>query len=179
MRVLFEDEARFGRMSGVRTCWAPPGVRPVVAHLLVREFINAWATISPRDGQLVWGTSRRCDAGSVGEHLEKVARAFPREYLLVLLDGAGGHVAKDLVVPKRVHLVCLPPYSPELNPVEHLWDHLRENYFGNLTFDTLAAMELRLWMALATAQFDQPMLRSMTLFPWIDRACEPFGKVIV
>ena len=52
----------------------------------------------------------------------------------MVLDGAGWHTAGDLRVPPNMHLLRLPAYSPELNPVEHIWDHLRENYMSNRVF---------------------------------------------
>jgi transposase len=96
--------------------------------------------------------------------LAEVARRHSDELILMLLDGAGWHRAKDLVVPDNIRLVPLPPYSPELNPIEHLWDELSEKWFGNCVFDSLNAVEDRLVEALAN---DRQRLKSMTAFPWI------------
>ena len=54
----------------------------------------------------------------------------------MVLDGAGWHKSKAMTIPDNIRLLSLPPYSPELNPVEHLWDELREKHFHNRTFDT-------------------------------------------
>jgi transposase len=53
-------------------------------------------------------------------------------------DGIRG---KRICIPPNLHLLFLPPYSPELDPVEHLWDEIREKYFHNLVFDSLDALE--------------------------------------
>ena len=52
LRVMFQDEARFGRLSGPRRCWAPAPLRPVVSVALVREYTYAYAAVSPQNGAL-------------------------------------------------------------------------------------------------------------------------------
>ncbi len=97
----------------------------------------------------------------------------------MFLDGAGWHKARALVIPERVHLHLLPPYSPELNPSEWVWDHMRENDFGNQTFHSLASVEVQTWRSLAKLQNDPALVRSLTFHAWIERSLEPFGKLIV
>lgn len=63
----------------------------------------------------------------------------------MLFDGAGWHKAGTLVIPDNIRLVSLPPYAPELNPVEHLWDELREKSFGNIVFDSFDALIKTIW----------------------------------
>jgi transposase len=64
----------------------------------------------------------------------------------------------------------LPPSSPELNPVEHLWEEIREKWFENLVFDSLDAVEDRLEEALRRLESDRPRVASLTAFDWIIRA---------
>lgn len=80
---------------------------------------------------------------------------------------AGWHRANDLVVPENIRLIPLPPYSPQLNPVEHLWDEIREKWFTNLVFNSLDALEDRLVQALATLERDTHRVQSITGFDWI------------
>lgn len=77
------------------------------------------------------------------------------------------HRANDLVVPENIRLIPLPSYSPQLNPVEHLWDEIREKWFTNLVFDSLDALEDRLVQALATLERDTHRVQSITGFDWI------------
>lgn len=179
VRIFFEDEARFGRMTTPRACWAPAPLRPRVGQQQVREYINAWLTVSPRDGATVWDTSLHCDSLTTGRHLRQVAATFPREWLVVIMDRAGWHVARDLVLPARMRLLWLPAYSPELDPVENLWDHLRENVFGNVVLDSLVEVEARLQGALEGLKDRPDTVRSITLHRWIWDALEPFGNRIV
>lgn len=100
--------------------------------------------------------------------LELTAHAFPDERLIMVLDGAGWHVAKALAVPDHLRLVRQPPYSPELNPVERLWLALRQQYFANRMFATLGAVTDQLKMATEELAANPGTVRSLTLFPWIE-----------
>ncbi len=97
--------------------------------------------------------------------LEEVASRHPGERLLMILDGAGWHRESCLNIPANMRLVSLPPYSPELNPVEHIWDEVREKDFGNLVF--ASSLEARLETALRSMELDQPRVKSITAWPWI------------
>ena len=85
----------------------------------------------------------------------------------MVLDGAGWHKAKRLPVPANIRLVFLPPWSPQLNPVEHLWDEVREKWFANRVFDSMNAVEEQLITALKTLEEDATQVASLTGFDWI------------
>jgi transposase len=85
----------------------------------------------------------------------------------MVLDGAGWHRAKRLKVPANMRLISLPPWSPQLNPVEHVWDEVREKWFANRVFDSLSAVEEQLMTALKTLEEDSPRVASLTGFEWI------------
>jgi len=78
-----------------------------------------------------------------------------------VLDGAGWHTTGRLVVPPNMRLLFLPPYSPQLNPVEHLWDELREKYFHNRVFSCLNEVEQHLVEALAAFEHNTERIRSI------------------
>jgi hypothetical protein len=167
--LLFQDEGRFGRLSDVRRCWAPPGVRPHVAQAHVREYINALVAVSPFDGQLATLLAHDLDAGVMSAFLALTAARFPDDTCLMVVDGAGYHIAGDLVVPPSMRLTFLPPYSPELNPVESLWDYVRDHYTGNRLFASLRSVERQLCTAFGELRDDPMTVQSMTLFNWIER----------
>jgi len=99
--------------------------------------------------------------------LDEVAAHHPQERLLMVLDGAGWHQSKSLQLPANLRLLRLPPYSPELNPVEHLWDDLREKAFHNRVFERIDALEEHLTIALRAMELDQPRVRSIVSWPSI------------
>jgi len=85
----------------------------------------------------------------------------------MVLDGAPSHKGKELEVPQNVALVFLPPYSPELNPAERIWNALRRDYFANKVFDSLNAATLQAERGLANMACNKAALKSLTDWPWI------------
>jgi transposase-like protein len=167
LRVMFQDEARFGRLSDPRKCWAPAPLRPMVAVALVREYTYAYAAVSPPDGALDWMLAGKMDTLNMGAFLEHVSQRHPKEFVLMVLDGAPAHRAQGLRIPENVALIRLPSYSPELNPVEHLWDELREKEFANRVFDSLGAAIAQVARGLKRLQDDPKSLQSLTGWDWI------------
>ncbi len=77
------------------------------------------------------------DTEAMSLHLAEIARAVaPGAHAVLVLDGAGWHGAGELVVPDNISLLTLPPYAPELNPIENVWDYLRKNKLAITLFDT-------------------------------------------
>jgi transposase len=164
---MFQDEARFGRINDPRRCWAPKGVRPEVGRQIVREYTYAFGAVSPHDGTLDSLVLPVVTAEAMSIFLAEVARRHPDEFILMFLDGAGWHRANGLAVPKNMRLEALPPYSPQLNPVEHIWDEIREKWFTNEVFNSLDAVEDRLVEALVALENDKKLVASTTGFDWI------------
>jgi transposase len=164
---MFEDEARFGRISDPRRCWAPAGVRPTVEVQIVREYEYAFAAASPHDGVLDTLVLPAVNAEAMSVFLAEVAQRHANEFILMVLDGAGWHRAKRLQVPANMQLIPLPPWSPQLNPVEHLWDEIREKGFSNRVFASLSAVDEQLVTALLDLEPDPRQVASLTGFPWI------------
>ena len=167
LRLMFEDEARFGRMSNPRACWAPAPHRPVVNLALVREFRYEYAAVSPWDGGLDYMTAEKMNTDSMSCFLAQISQTYTDEFIVMVLDGASSHKSKDLTVPKNVALVLLPPYSPELNPAEQIWNALRRDYFANRVFDSLAAATEQAQRGLAAMAAHKEALRQLTNWPWI------------
>ena len=164
--LLAQDEGRFGRISEARRAWAPPGVRPVCPRQMVRESLYVFAALAPASGQLCALVAPSCDTEAMSVFLEQVGAEFAGQRVLLQLDGAGWHRAKALRLPENVALLSQPPHSPELNPAEHLWDHLRTHALANRAFDSLDAVEHTLCEHLRALQTNPERVRSMTAFPW-------------
>jgi putative transposase len=164
---MFEDEARFGRISDPRRCWAPPGVRPEVNTQFIREYEYAFAAVSPQDGILDTLVLPTVNTEAMSVFLAEVSRRHAEEFIVMVLDGAGWHKARRLVVPANMRLLSLPPWSPQLNPVEHVWDEVREKWFANRVFDSINAVEEQLISALKTLEEDATRVASLTGFDWI------------
>jgi len=137
VRVMFQDEGRFGRISLPHRCWAPSGTRPRCGAQIIREYIYAYSAINPVDGAIDSLIAPRADTEVMAIFLRQVAERFIDEFIIMFMDKAAWHTAGKLKVPKNMKLLFLPPYSPQLNPVEHLWKEVREKYFSNEVFNSI------------------------------------------
>jgi transposase len=135
--------------------------------MVSQEYVYAYAAVSVADGELDALILPHVNSTCMQLFLDEVAARHPGERLVMVLDGAGWHRAFALKLPENMRLVFLPPYAPELNPVEHVWDEVREKSFGNLAFNTLDALESHLEAALRTLEQDNPRVKSIVAWPWI------------
>lgn len=162
---MAQDEGCFGRISRAKRCWSPPGVRPHAPAQVVREYTYAYAAVAPALGQMVSLILPEVSTAMMNLFLEQVSQTFPHHFIVMQVDGAGWHRSTELVVPSNMRLIAQPPYSPETNPVEHIWDELREKYFHNRIFSSLDLLIDVLCQGLNTLADDAERLRSLTGFP--------------
>lgn len=167
MLGLFQDEARFGRMSDPARCWAPYPVRPVVELALVREFRYFYAAIGPQEGTLDWMVCDSMKTEEMSRFLIQVSQAHPDNHVVMILDGASSHRALALHIPENVSLLRLPPYSPELNPVGILWHELREKHCSNRVFETLAAVQAEVEVGMRTMARNSDAVARLSAWDWI------------
>jgi hypothetical protein len=171
---MFSDEGRFGRITDPHGCWAPAGVRPVTQCQVIREYTYAYAAVSPADGELDTLILPNMYTETFSVFLKEVSDRHPEDCILWIHDGAPCHRSGTLKVPHNIHLVELPPYSPELNPVEHLWEEMREKEFWNNTFKSMTAVERAMVRSLRRIEGDRALVQSMTSFPWIMHSLVPY-----
>ena len=167
LRVMFADEARFGRMNRPRPCWAPAGVRPKVACQLVREFIYLYGAISPKDGASAFLILPSSDAECFQIFLDALAKKFSRSHILLIVDGAGNHKSGELAIPVNVTLARLPAHSPELNPQENIWDEIREKIFKNYAAKSMDEVCEMLVEGSLYIGHNPELVKSVTSFPYI------------
>ena len=104
----------------------------------------------------------RVDTACMQIFLDEIAGRYPNEKLVMVLDQAGWHLGNDLKIPKNMRLLSLPPYSPELNPMENIWDELREKSFHNKVFENLDTMEQHLLSALQKIEASPGITKSIS-----------------
>lgn len=158
-------KGEMARLSRPHSCWAPPGVRPLAPSQFGRFAMYAFAAVAPSLGELCSLILPRANTEVMNLFLEYVSHAFSDYFIVMQVDQAGWHCAKALVIPENMRLITQPPYSPELNPVEHIWEEIREKYFYNRVFPSLESLTDVLCLALNTLAGDQQRVKSMTNFP--------------
>ena len=136
VRVYFQDEARFGTQGTITRVWARKGSRPRAVRQNGRQWLYVLMAVCAATGMASALIMPGLNTAVVNLFLEQLSRDLPTGVHAVLIwDGAGFHSGKDLVVPGNVSLIRLPPYSPELNPVENLWHDLRSHHWSNREYE--------------------------------------------
>lgn len=167
MAIMYQDEGRFGRINDHRPCWAPKGIRPKAPRQIVRAFVYVYAAVCMALGKITSLILPYANTDMMNLFLHEVAQDFKDFFVIMVVDQAGWHTSKLLTIPENIRLMPQPPHSPELNPVEHLWEDLRENAMPNAAFTSLDQVEHALCLRLVELENDPARLRSMTNFPYL------------
>jgi len=133
--------------------------------MVTQQYTYAYAAVSVRDGEMDSLILPHVNGQCMQVFIDEVAARHPDDRIIMVLDGAGWH--QGIEPPANMRLLKLPPYSPELNPVEHIWDEIREKYFANRVFESLDALEGQLINALCDMEYDHDRVSSITSWPWI------------
>ena len=141
---MFEDEAGFGRINRPKPCWCRKGTRPSVPCHHIREYRYAFGAVEPTTGDHLFWVLPRCDTICMNFFLAELSKAYPKDQILLVCDGAAWHKSKGLIVPENITLLHIPPYTPEMNPIEQIWKQLRAMGFRNEIFRTLECVVDRL-----------------------------------
>jgi transposase len=165
------DEHRIGLKPLLRRVWAPRGQRPlaVVRHRFVWRYLVGF--VHPASGRTLFHLATTVSIPPFEVELAEFARAVgasPSKQIVLVLDRAGWHTSLRLRVPAHVHLLFLPPYSPELQPAEHLWP-LTNDVLVNRHFASIEELEDAQLAHCAALQQQPDRIRSTTCFHWWPR----------
>ena len=138
IETWFQDEARFGQKGIVTKIWTIQGDRPTLPRqngFKSSYFIGA---VCPRTGKKHALLFDGLDFRVMNVFLEDFSRTLEKNvHVVMVIDGAGWHKSEDLIIPENISLLCLPPYSPELNPIEQIWSYLKSNFLSGRVFNGL------------------------------------------
>ena len=141
LEVWFQDEARVGQQGTLTRVWAKRGTRPRAPRDTRHQWAYIFGAVCPARGAAAGLVMPFADTPAMNAHLVEIARTVaPGAHAVLVLDGAGWHGGYDLAVPDNLSLLMLPPYSPELNPVENVWQFLRANWRAISVFDDYDAI---------------------------------------
>lgn len=156
VEVWWQDEARVGQKNKITRRWAKRGTRPSAPHDQRTQSAYIFGAICPERGVGAALVLPRCDTLAMQWHLDEIAsQVRPGAHAVLMLDQAGWHTTHKLTVPDNITILPLPPRSPELNPVENIWQFIRQNWLSNRVFesyDQIIALCCHAWNKL----IDQP-----------------------
>jgi hypothetical protein len=141
IEVWFQDEARLGQKNGRTRIWAQTGTRPRLPADQRYQNAYLFGAICPRLGKGAALVLPSANTAAMQMHLDEISRnVAARAHAVVLMDRAAWHSTDKLKLPKNLSIILLPSRSPELNPVENVWQYLRQNWLANSVFEDYHAI---------------------------------------
>lgn len=156
VEVWWQDEARVGQQGSLTYTWAPRGSRPAAPRDTRYEWAYLFGAVCPDRGIGAALVLPHVNTEAMNLHLAEISQhVAPNAHAVIVLDGAGWHQpGQRPQIPPNISLLYLPPYSPQLNPAENVWQFLRQNYLAHRvldTYDDIVQACCRAWNALASA----------------------------
>ena len=168
--VWWEDESRVGQKGTLSRIWAKKGERPRVVKQ--QQYLNTYiiGSVCPAQNCAEAIISPECTTDVMQQHLHQISKAtLPGRLALVIMDRAGWHTTDKLNIPSNVAILFLPPYSPELNPMEQVWQWIKNHFLSNRVFKNYDDIEkscCRAWNFFAQSQ---NLFESICCPEWIKR----------
>ena len=170
IEVWFQDEARVGQQGSLTYVWAPVGSCPRMVRDNRHDSAYLFGAICPDRGMGAAIIMPAANAEAMNEHLREIStQVSPGAHAILIRDGAGWHqTGGRLKVPDNVTLLHLPPYAPELNSMENVWEYLRGNKLSRLVWDSYEAI---------VAACKEGGTSSSTILTGSDRSATGYGHV--
>ena len=156
-----------GQQGTLTRIWAKRGTRPRAKRDTRYQWAYVFGAVCPGRAIAAGLVLPFANTDAMNAHLAEIARIVsPGAHAVLILDGAGWHGSAALKIPDNLSLLILPPYSPELNPVENVWAYLRANKLAITVFksyDEIVEACCQAWNFFAN---DSDTIASITSRPW-------------
>ncbi len=167
VKVFAQDESRFGLLTVRRRRLTARGVQPVGIVQHTFESFYVYGAVAPTTGEQFFLHRSGLNSVHFQVFLDALAQAYPHPLNVLVLDTSGAHTAKRVIIPANVRLVLLPPYTPELNPMERVWRALKDE-LAWLHFADLETQQAHVAAILRT--YDAATLQSLTAYRYFVEA---------
>jgi transposase len=164
LRLWSQDESRWGLITVRRRRITVRGVKPV--GRIQHQYDNCWCfgCVAPATGEHHFQLLPKLDAANMQLFLDGFAARHPDTFNILILDRSGAHTAKALRLPQNVALIFLPARSPELNPIERVWEDVR----GEMAWKQFAHLDcLQDELEAVLATYTAERLQSLTGYPYL------------
>ena len=136
-KIMFFDEGRFGTMTTIKRKWSLKGSKCEIKVKQGYKNFYTYSSVCPNSGEIFSLLLPEVNTEMMNLYLKELSDYFEGAKIILIMDNAGWHKSKSLEVPDNIEINYLPPYSPELNPVERLWKNLKQNTIHNRIFEKL------------------------------------------
>jgi transposase len=140
VNLYFQDESRFGLITKQKRVITAKGIKPIGKYKHSYLYKWLWGSFSPITGESFCMTTDGVCKDLFIKYLEDFSRHKPEELKIIVIDNAAFHSTKDIVLPQNIVLMPIPPYCPELNPAEKVWQWMKDKIAMKI-FDTLETLE--------------------------------------
>ncbi len=133
IEIWYQDEARYGNQGEIAPVWSPIGLQPIVKKQNGRRNGYIFGAINPFSGAHRAFITPECSTASMNIHLQDISESLSQKaHAIIIMDGASWHEkSQTIIVPENISIITLPPYSPELNPIERLWKFIKNKKLKN------------------------------------------------
>lgn len=148
--------------------WARRGSRPPAVKQTQYDYLYVIGAACPQTGQTVGLLSPELNTAMINRFFEQFEQEVdPHVHVVMIWDQAGYHCSKQLRLPKNLTVLALPPYSPELNPIENLWHYLRSHHWSNRSYDDYDALRQAACDAWQATCLDPQIIKSVCNAPYL------------
>lgn len=170
--IWFEDESRAGQKGTLTRIWARTGTRPRVVRQ--QQYLNAYiigsVCVTQNTAEAV--IMPHCNTEAMQVHLEQISKATKSgRFAVVVMDQASWHTTEDIRDIPNVAPLFLPPASPELNPMEQVWEYIKDHYLSNMIFDgyeDIVESCCDAWNKFINKEY---LIKSLCSRDWLDLEC--------
>ena len=137
INLYFQDESRYGLKTFIGKCLTSKGVKPVVKYQHAFKNTYLYGSFSPINGNSFVYEIEGTTSEIFYKYLQEFSKYKPSELKIVVIDNAGFHSLQKFAIPENIKLIRIPPYTPELNPAEKIWQYIKQ-FYKNKVFENLS-----------------------------------------
>lgn len=135
--MYFQDESRYGLKTFIGKCLTSKGVKPIVSYQHAFKNTYLYGSFSPLNGNSFVYEIEGTTSEIFYKYLLEFSKYKPKELKIVVLDNAGFHSLQKYEIPENIKLIRIPPYTPELNPAEKIWQYIKQ-FYKNKVFENIS-----------------------------------------
>lgn len=164
MSLHFQDETRLGRMTRPGRRVVKRGVKPVGIMETCRENFYIYGSVDPINGDYLMMEMDKMSRENFQLFLDEFGKTYREGFHMMVCDGSAIHWSKELNLPENLALIKLPPYCPELNPIERVWQEIKKHLKWKV-WPSLQSLKDKVFEEISKLGFDE--IYTLTAWDWI------------
>lgn len=158
---MFQDETRYGMMTAMKRVLSAIGVKAKVKYQHTFKNLWIWGSFSPITGDAFYWETPIVNNNIFRDYLKALSQRDLNKYTVLIIDNAGFHASKNIEIPENIKLVRIPPYAPELNPAEKVWQYMKERVAMKFN-ETIEELQTRITLLIKS--MDKELIKSITSY---------------